>query len=182
MRNGNSHVMNYPFRSAKDRGFAYIFLLLSVAMVGLLSAASLSAGSQMARREAERGLLATGTEFELALRSYANLAGASQVALPGGRGPHTLEELLRDARFPAVKRHLRQIYADPLTGRSDWGVISEPGGAIVGIFSIAPGTPIQRTGFGPSKPHFENADSYAAWVFGLPNATLPNNSREILAR
>lgn len=142
----------------------------------MLSAASLSVGSQISRRDAERELLATGAEFEQALKSYAGVSGNSGQAI-GGFGPQTLEDLLKDPRFPSIKRHLRQIYTDPLTGRSEWGLVKTPGGFIVGVYSMADGAPIQRTGFEPAKAGFENAQSYADWVFGLPMASLPNSQR-----
>lgn len=161
---------------ARSTGFAYVLLLITVATLGMLSAASLSLGAQITRRDAERELLAIGAEFEQALRSYGGIAANAEAAT-GGRGPRTLEELLKDPRSLSVKRHLRQIYADPLTGRNEWGLVKEPGGSIVGIYSIAEGVPIQRAGFEPAKTSFENAESYAAWVFGFPGANRPNNQR-----
>ena len=32
-------------------------------------------------------------------------------------------------------RHLRRLYADPITGNADWGLISAPDGGIAGVFS-----------------------------------------------
>lgn len=159
---------------ARSAGFAYVFLLMTVALIGLFSAASVSLGSQASRREAERELLAVGAEFEQALKSYARVSGGAGFR---GNGPQALKDLLEDPRFPTPKRHLRQIYADPLTGRSEWGLLREPGGTIVAVYSTADGAPIQRSGFEPEKAGFENAESYAVWIFGLPIATLPNNQR-----
>lgn len=164
------------FRPAKESGFAYLLLLIVVAMIGLLSASSLSIGSQVTRRDAERELLAIGSEFEQALKSYAAVSG-SPGGLARGVGPRSLQDLMKDPRFPGLKRHLRQIYADPLTGRAQWGLVIEPGGSIVGIYSLVEGVPIQRTGFEASKVSFENAESYASWIFGLPNASFPGTRK-----
>lgn len=175
MRNGESGRIGHG-RPGKQSGLAYVLLLITVAVLGIVSASSLSIGSKIGKRDAERELLAIGAEFEQALRSYAGFSG-NVAATPGGSGPRTLQELLRDPRFPALKRHLRQVYFDPLTGSNEWGIVKNTAGFIVGIYSTAGGTPIQRTGFEAGKPHFENAESYSSWVFGLPTAALPNTQR-----
>ena len=166
------------FRSGKVSGFAYVLLLVIVASIGLLSASSLSIGSQVTRRDAERELLAIGAEFEQALKSYAGVSETTG-SLARGIGPRSLQDLIKDPRFPGLKRHLRQIYADPLTGRVQWGLVIAPGGFIVGIYSSAEGIPIRRTGFEPGQVSFENAESYAGWMFGLPNASLPGTRKTV---
>lgn len=160
------------FRPSRSGGFAYVLLLIGVATLWMLSAASLSTGSQLSRRDAERELLAIGAEFEQALTSYAGGNSNTGRAIDG-LGPQTLEELLKDPRVPSIKRHLRQIYADPLTGKSEWGLVKAPGGFIVGVYSLAEGVPIRRSGFEPARAGFEDAPTYADWVFGLPMASLP---------
>lgn len=150
-------------------GFAYVLLLVVIALLGLLASASLSLGAAMARRDAERQLLAIGLEFQQALRSYAGVPPSATLPV-AGRGPRTLEELLKDPRVPGTRRHLRQIYADPLTGRTDWGLVRDAQGHILGIHSMAQGLPIQRTAFEPTLASFEDAGSYHQWVFGLPMA------------
>lgn len=170
MATGNNAVKRRTtLNPIKASGFAYVLLLITVAIIGLLSASSLSIGGQITRRDAERELLAIGNEFEQALKSYA-AGGSGSVSPAFGTGPRSLQDLIKDPRFPGVRRHLRQIYADPLTGKADWGLVIEPGGSIVGVYSQAEGIPIQRTGFEPSKITFENAESYAVWRFGLTNA------------
>jgi type II secretory pathway pseudopilin PulG len=153
----------------KQGGFAYLLLLIAVVVIGIAAGGSLSIGAQTTRRDAEQQLLAVGREFQQALRSY---AGLSQNALAGvgARGPRTLEELLKDPRSPDTRRHLRQLYADPLTGQVEWGLLNDPTGFILGVYSLAPGRPIKQTGFVPAMVGFEDADSYGAWVFGLPMA------------
>ena len=173
---------------ASQHGFAYVLLLVAVAVVAVSSTATLRLGAQMGRRDAEQSLLYVGSEFERALRSYANLpatvtinanananasasANATQ-ALLSAKGPRTLEELLKDPRSPGVRRHLRQIYADPMTGLQTWGLIKDPAGFIIGVYSLAEGQPIKQTGFSPERLGFESAPAYTAWVFGLPAAQV----------
>lgn len=152
----------------RQRGFAYLVLLLAIALLGLTASASISLGAAMARRDAERQLLAMGLEFQQALRSYSGISAAA----PSGRGPRTLEDLLKDPRVPGTRRHLRQVYVDPLTGRAEWGLLRDPQGHIVGVHSLAMGKPLQRTGFEPLLANFEQAESYEQWIFGLPLPAL----------
>lgn len=154
---------------SRQIGFAYILLLVAIAVIGVVASSSLSLGALLSRRDAEQGLLTIGAEFEAALRSYAGIATAT-INAPNARGPRTLEELLRDPRNPAIKRHLRQIYADPLTGQTGWGLVKDSSGLIVGIYSLAAGIPIKRSEFDMLHKHFEEAPSYKQWVFGLPDA------------
>ena len=153
----------------RQTGFAYILLLVSIAVIGIVASSSLSVGALVSRRDAEQNLLTVGKEFEQALRGYAGELAAG-INAPNARGPRTLEELLKDPRAPAVKRHLRQIYADPLTGKAEWGLVKDPAGFIVGVYSLSEGKPIKRTEFDGSQAHFEAATSYSEWIFGLPAA------------
>ena len=154
---------------AGNGGFAYLLLLLAIALIGLSATATISLGATVARRDAERELLAIGREFQQALRSYSGIAitaGGASI----GQGPRVLEDLLKDPRVPGTRRHLRQIYADPLAGKAEWGLVRDAQGFIIGIHSLAEGQPIQRTGFEAQLAGFEEAESYRQWVFSLQAA------------
>ncbi len=153
----------------RARGFAYLLLIIAVAVLSVAATAAVSAGAAFARRHAERELLAIGAEFRQALQSYAGVP-PGMVVPPGARGPRSLDDLLRDPRLPGVRRHLRKLYADPLTGKSEWGLVTDPQGFIIGIHSLAEGSPLQRTGFDPTQAGFEDAPDYRHWVFGLQSA------------
>lgn len=148
-------------RRAEQRGFSYLLLLVIVAVMGIAAANTVSLGVAASRRDAELELLAIGSEFENALRSY-RAAGVAGTRI----GPRDLDELLLDRRISATRRHLRKIYADPLTGHPEWGLVRQPDGSIVGIYSTAAGTPIKRAAFDAHRLAFENAERYAQWVFG----------------
>jgi type II secretory pathway pseudopilin PulG len=158
-------------------GFAYIFLLVTIAVIGAIAASSLQIGTQITRREAEQALQVVGMEFEQALYSYANATPISNGLNSNSvaKGPRTFDELLKDTRFASVKRHLRQLQADPLTGLNQWGVVTDNTGFILGIYSLAPGKPIQQTGFVNAHSNFENSINYESWVFGLPSVYSPEN-------
>lgn len=167
----------------RSRGFAYVLLLATIAVISAIAASSLSVGTQIARRDAELALQVVGSEFELALYSYANASPINSRGndSAGAKGPRTLNELLKDTRFVGLKRHLRQLHADPLTGRNEWGVITDKAGFIIGIYSLAQGKPIKQTGFSGAHSHFEYAPSYKKWVFGLPNAYFSENLSTIVS-
>jgi type II secretory pathway pseudopilin PulG len=158
-----------PPRRRYQRGFAYVLLLLAVALISIAATAAMTLGATMARRDAERELLAIGAEFQQALRSYAGVpvraVGAASPTI--GQGPRTLDDLLKDPRMPGIRRHLRQLYADPLTGKSEWGLVMDAQGRITGVHSLAEGKPIRQSGFEPQFAALENAESYRQWVFGL---------------
>lgn len=149
-----------------DAGFAYVLLLLAIALISIAATAAVSLGATMARRDAELQLLAIGAEFHLALNSYAGVPlGVNAPPMPG-RGPRSLEDLLKDPRSPGIRRHLRQVYADPLTGKSEWGLVRDSLGTITGVYSLAQGTPLKRSGFEARWAGFEEAADYGQWVFG----------------
>jgi len=99
-------------------------------------------------------------------------ASGGQPALPPRydlRGyPTSLEELLKDDRFPGIRRHLRKIFVDPMTGKAEWGLVMVSG-RIVGIHSLSTAVPIKQAGFESEDQSFAGKQSYAEWVFGPIN-------------
>jgi type II secretory pathway pseudopilin PulG len=160
-------IPNHP-QSRAQQGFAYALLLIVIAVIGIVAGNSLSLGSLVSRRDAEQNLQAIGGEFEAALRSYAGIGAALNAR--NARGPRALEDLLKDPRSTSIRRHLRQVYADPLTGKAEWGLVKDSAGFIVGVYSLADGQPIKRSSFDARQAHFEEAQAYSAWIFGLPEA------------
>jgi len=144
----------------KQHGFSYVGLLILLMIIGAMSAATLTMGVAMQRRAAEDELLFIGDQFRMALNAYAN---ASPPGAP--RHPAKLSDLLRDPRFPGIRRHLRQLYVDPMTGRADWGTVVAPQGGILGVYSRSMETPIRVSGFTDHFAHFDGAKTYAEWVF-----------------
>ena len=153
-------------RTNAARGFAYLALLIALAIMGIAAAASIQLGSILQHREAEEQLLLIGKEFQSALISYAN-------ATPPGTSsaPATLEDLLKDPRYPMIRRHLRNIAIDPLTGKATWGTLvgnNGTGNGIIGIMSLSTATPIKIANFDPDFHQFEGKTSYADWIFMIP--------------
>jgi type II secretory pathway pseudopilin PulG len=143
-----------------QRGFTYLGMLIIVAVMGAGLAAFGTIYSHAAQRDKEAELLFVGEQFRAAIESYHRKSpGASAY-------PKKLEDLVEDKRFPMPVRHLRRIYADPMTGGTDWGVVEAPGGAgIMGVHSLSEEKPIKSANFATNQQEFETAESYKAWRF-----------------
>ena len=142
-----------------QRGFTYLGLLFFLAIVGLALASVGVVWHTANVREKERELLFVGAQFRSAILQY-------HASSPGAqRYPKQLEELLQDNRYPNVRRYLRRVYRDPLTGGTEWGLVKAPDGSILGVYSPAPGQPLKSAGFSSAEAGFEGAQSYADWKF-----------------
>lgn len=147
-------------RYACQGGFSYIGLLIVVAIMATGTSIAIEGSAALQQRAGEEELLAIGAEYRAALVSYA-------AATPFGQPqtPLELRELLRDPRYPGVRRHLRRIYLDPLTGRPGWGVVRNPDGRIAGIHSLSRAETWKRADFMPGLEHFVRAKRHDEWVF-----------------
>jgi len=144
-----------------QQGLAYIALLLGVAITGASVAVGGSLWSHVQRREREKQLLWAGDQIRKAIVDYSRFA-----ADPANRFPRELQDLLLDPRSSAPRRYLRQIYEDPMTRSTDWGLIRNPQGRIVGVHSRSAGVPVKTGNFGfTAYASFEKAATYADWRF-----------------
>jgi len=141
----------------RERGFTYIGLLIAIALMGVFLAELGQVWSTVRRRDREAELLWVGDQYRRALRSY-YLTGGPE------RFPRRLEDLLADPRTPTVKRHLRQLYPDPITGRPEWG-LDRTGDFITGIHSLSEAEPLKKTGFRRVDASFEDKQKYSEWIF-----------------
>lgn len=140
-------------------GFTYIGLLILVAILGIGLAAAGTSYHLDAQREKERELLFAGDQMRRAIDAYyARSPGA-------GRYPQTLQDLLRDTRYPMTQRYLRRIYRDPITGGTDWGLVMAPDGGIQGVYSRSEARPLKVAGFPRDYEDFNDRKRYADWRF-----------------
>lgn len=142
----------------RQNGAVYLLLIFVVALSGVLLAGFGQVWATAAQREKEVQLLHVGEAYSRAIASYHD-------ATPGEakQYPQQLDDLLLDKRFPEVRRHLRQRYPDPMSGKPDWIEIREQG-RLIGVRSSDTRKPIKRGGFGAGTD-FDNAASYADWRF-----------------
>lgn len=143
--------------SGTQHGYTYIGLLVSVVILGLMLTIVARVWSTTEQRERETQLLWIGHAYRMAISSYFSM---------GHQYPLTLQVLLTDDRFPVPKHHLRQLYADPMTGKADWTLVMNPSGqGIMGVASSSKATPIKRKGFELIDAVFEDTDCYCTWQF-----------------
>lgn len=146
-----------------NAGYTYLGLLILIAILSVTAALTLEMADTARRRADERELLGIGREFEDALTSYGR-----QTPVGAKRYPATLQDLVRDPRFPGTKRHLRRVYADPLTGKPDWLLTEAPDGGIVAVSSTVEDKPLREhvTAFAAANGASAPAQSYREWRFG----------------
>jgi type II secretory pathway pseudopilin PulG len=143
-----------------ESGFTYLVLLAVVAAMGIVLATAGEVWHTTLKREKEQELLFVGNQFRRAFNLYSQHT-------PGNarRYPLSLEELLKDSRYPGVARYLRKIYADPITGSTQWGLIKGPNGEIFGVHSLSEDEPLKKSGFRLADLKFEGRTKYSDWVF-----------------
>lgn len=150
-------------RSESERGFAYLWVLLLVAFMGISLTAIVQVDATLAQRDKERELLAIGRQFRQALGRY------HAIKAQGGRQeyPQSLDDLLRDPRAPGTVRHLRRVFVDPMTGKPEWGLV-RVAGRIVGVYSLSSGVPIKQDGFEAEDAGLRGKQAYSDWAFTYP--------------
>jgi type II secretory pathway pseudopilin PulG len=150
-------------------GFAYLSLIILVAIIGIASAASLQVGGLLGRRAAEEELLDIGAEFRTALIGYAAATPAGQMTMP-----QSLQDLVKDPRYPNLRRHLRKVYVDPITGADAWGTLTAPSAAgvgIIGVYSLSTARPIKIGNFDDPFKQFQDKRTYQDWKFMAQSET-----------
>ncbi|MBU1690477.1 MAG: type II secretion system GspH family protein [Gammaproteobacteria bacterium] len=142
-------------------GFTYIGVLLAVVFIGVALAATGTVWQQTRQREKERELLFVGNQFRQALEGYYEKP-------PPGKGkkfPQKIEDLLQDDRYPGVKRYLRVIYRDPMTGSAEWGLLKGADQGIVGLYSLSDGEPLKTANFDLDDAGLAGKLHYYEWRF-----------------
>ena len=158
-RPGSPAVRLHPTIPGRAGGFTFLGMLLAVAFLGIALAAVGTVWAMAARRDREAELLFVGKAYRDAIRSY-YLHGSG-----AARYPDDIQELIEDHRFPVVRRHLRRLYADPMTGRPDWEYVRTVDGGIMGVRSSSHQAPIKRANFDAAESEFEGAECYCDWQF-----------------
>lgn len=141
----------------REAGFTYLTILFVVALMGAGLALAGEVWHTAALREKEVELLHVGNQYRTAIERY-YLSGPRQY-------PRALGDLLKDPRKPGTERYLRRLYADPLTGSDEWGIVKAPDGGVMGVYSRSEAAPIKVAGFRPAQQGFESAKQYSDWKF-----------------
>jgi type II secretory pathway pseudopilin PulG len=144
-------------RASRQAGFTYLGLMAAIVILGIFLTVASRVWSFSEQRDKEAQLLWVGHQFRMAIGNY---------YIFDHRYPLTLQVLLQDDGSPVPLHHLRQLYADPMTGKADWKLIMDPSGqAIIGVASSSKATPIKRKGFELVDAVFADKDCYCDWQF-----------------
>jgi type II secretory pathway pseudopilin PulG len=172
-----------------QRGMTLLVVIFMVVVLGLAMGMTGMVWKTVVQRDREEQLLWVGNQYRLAIESYANamvgqggqVAGAAAVPTVGQQEtvaaayPSSLDDLLKDPRFPGTVRHIRKLYKDPMTGK-DFELIRAGGtvtgltvataaGGIMGVVSTSKEEPFKKSGFAEEYKDFDNASSYQDWQF-----------------
>lgn len=158
-----------PLTPCRQTGFTFLALLFFVVALGVGMAAIGTLWHTAAQREKEKELLFVGDQYRRAIESFWQAAPKGAERLP-----KSLDELLLDPRNPQSVRHLRRLYPDPMTGKTEWGLKKDPDGGIRGVFSLSTGMPRKRANFPYPYDAFAEQLTYAGWLFAADN--LPDFS------
>jgi type II secretory pathway pseudopilin PulG len=149
MRNGAGRLRR-PLGAR--RGAIYPILLINIAVIGVATAALAQLWSVQVQREKEEELLFRLGEFRRAIQTY---------RADHNRLPKELGDLLQDRSRLQVRRYLRRIYTDPMTGKADWQLklVVDRTGTVSGIQDVS--------SHSTRKPFRQlagkKADSYKDW-------------------
>ncbi len=140
-----------------QHGFTYLTVIFLVAILGGGLALTGEVWDIASQREKEAELLFVGNQYRRAIERY-YLSGPHQY-------PRNLDELLKDPRRPTTERHLSKRYADPFTGKAEWGLVKAPDGGIMGVHSLSGEKPLKTANFRLQDKGFDTTDKYSDWKF-----------------
>ncbi|MDO8445037.1 MAG: type II secretion system protein [Deltaproteobacteria bacterium] len=149
---------------SEQKGFTYIAVMMLVVIMGITLSMTGRYWSTIAKRDREEELLFRGDQIRKGIEMYYKWTAQKH----GGSGlyPESLEELLKSKYSMAPKRSLRRMYKDPITGKSDWIVISDPATKkIMGVRSASDEEPLKTSNFPLTYREFEGKNKYSDWVF-----------------
>lgn len=149
------------------RGFALLALLFFISVSMFALSGVVTVWTTAAHRDREAELLFVGKQYRQAIESYFRSS-------PGvGQLPQKLEDLLADSRSGVLKRHLRKLYPDPMTGEANWGLVMV-GDRIAGVYSVSAGAPFKLADL--DLPGIESAATYQDWKFVFAGATASTSA------
>jgi type II secretory pathway pseudopilin PulG len=151
---------NMQIGESAQKGFTLLFVLAAMLLLALGTQKVMTVASQQAQREREAELLRVGSAFATAI-------GAYYESTPGTvkRWPVSLQDLVDDSRFVSIRRHIRQVYDDPVMRTNRWGLVRTSDGGITGVYSLSNQTPIRSGSFEVSKLRLPAASKYSDWQF-----------------
>jgi len=140
-----------------ERGLTFVELIVTVAILGILSTAAIPVARFQIKRQNERQLRFDLWEMRDAIDKYKDAAdkGAFQTKVDSQNYPPDLETLVKGEDVQGKKlKFLRKIPIDPMTGKAEWGMRSmqdDPdsdsfgGQSVFDVYSKSQGTALDGT-------------------------------------
>lgn len=141
-----------------ESGFTYLTLMFSIVIIGIAISVIGPNWKTTRKIEREQELLFRGKKIVDAIAAYYNGFQGQQAF------PARFEDLLKDPRYPTIKRYLRKLYKDPITN-SDWILILDVNQRIRGVKSKSKEEPLKKANFSDEFKGFEGKMKYSEWVF-----------------
>lgn len=151
--------MGLVHAQSSQRGAVLLLLMVTVVILGLSAGVAGQSWRATMQRAREAELIWRGQQYMRAIENYYSVKHGPQQMFPA-----KLEHLLRDPRSPAVVRHLRKQYNDPMTGE-DWELVKDPAERIIGVRSTSNLEPFRKEGFPVELERLNNKNSYSEWEF-----------------
>jgi type II secretory pathway pseudopilin PulG len=157
---------------AGSSGFTLMGVLVLVAVSGIGLMGASHSWRTIVQREREAALLFQGDQIRRAIESYYTAVEAGSE----GEYPQRMEDLLKDPRFPVIRRHLRKMYPNPLDPEGKWEFVLDGTGRIKGVFANRKEKPLKVKQFAEDYSDFENAKTYSDWKFVFGPGVAVSNS------
>lgn len=145
----------------KDGGFTFIVLLFIVVISGIMFSATGKVWSNVMKREREAELIFVGLQYVQAIEAYYKGSGGRHSKMY----PSELEFLLEDPRENVLKRYLRRLYDDPMTGDKFEIIKDEVSGKIKGVKSKSTDKVLKTDGFPEELKQLKGKATYSDWEF-----------------
>ena len=144
----------------QQSGFTILAVLAALVFLALATQGVMQVVSQQDLREREQLLRRIG-------ETYAKAIGTYYEASPGSvkQWPRDLLDLVDDRRFVGTRRHIRELYADPVARSAQWGVVRGDDGGITGVYSLAEGKPLLSTPLLQDGPAAKTVSRYSDLQF-----------------
>jgi type II secretory pathway pseudopilin PulG len=164
-----------------NAGFTYIFALVMVVIMGIMSAQAAGVWKTVVQREKEAELLFRGTQVRNALQRYYWGKTVKTVAeipkpLPVKPNLNALKDLLKDPNSAETKRYLRaSSLIDPMTGKDLTEIRHPISKKIIGAASSSEAEPIKQGNFPPElEPgDLEGKKKLSEWQFIFDRIPVP---------
>jgi type II secretory pathway pseudopilin PulG len=147
-------------RPDRQCGFTFVALVVALAIFGVGLAQIGPLLADQAQREREVELIRIGDEVVHAIRAY-------HLATPGPvkRLPGDWSDLLEDRRTVQLRRHLRRLPRDPMTGTQEWTIVRDASGSMLGIRSRSDKRPFRAPTVEADGKPIPTGERYSEWIF-----------------